>query len=840
MESTSQVAAIDGSLIAVFHDFGLHSVVINGGQPLRIGDGLTTLTRGTMLSPTLCLMPKSQPTSEKIDVGGLAFTREFSCSVPQHGNVSVQVTDRYLPSAHSVSVSTAITAAELSPYFSAGMRTGLSWPISGADRMQLWLPWAKGCVQNNGKGPGMCFTAGPWREALSAEYVPRQPEHFRFGGMGNGARDSFTLPIATLLFDVESDSDAGLSLALDPSDSLTELTLHTSPSAIGFERELLRMGGGKGVGDAGGGVVTGKGSLGAGAPNPPPAVIVQFTAHLVGHARCYRPGLAFLVSAFPSYFVPPAGDARSSEFEGLASYSWNQAPIDAVRARALGFKTNWDLSGTFMPYDGLFLPYQDRWLNLGPINRGLAQYNATYAKIEALYESYQREGFHSLSYFDIGNWGTRTNTRYKGPVQYCGTRPNGKPAPCPDPNGANAYLRDQLWPALLHHGWSVNGGKFMVHHYDWVGTTDMDTMEPIFEDLIVEQAQRHVDRLKKFEGIAIDRLDYSEFFNYDRDDGVSFVPVNGTKGANYSTWSWGVARALRLSYRHTFGRLHGVLHNASRSDSGGKTATRGVMFNNCNWLCRLDMNKNFDGTFSEGAALNAVAWTGLRQPTILWTYSLGEVQAELDAYFQQHILMNTYPMAPMPKNDHSITPGTPAVEKAYQDYARLFDAMHGARWLLTAQPVRLEGSNTTTTTDPSSIAATTQTLPPSFASVNVFVAAKARASVDRTHMDMRPKRSSESEPTSPPLPNLLVPIMLANASAGLDDAVTLVLSLGPTVKSPLNWPIVSGVTLNALYPGMSAEKSLGEAVSVGSGVWKARVPLVRGFSFVRAELRVRT
>ena len=88
MESTSQVAAIDGSLIAVFHDFGLHSVIINGGQPLRIGDGLTTLTRGTMLSPTLCLMPKSQPTSEKIDVGGLAFTREFSCSVPQHGNVS--------------------------------------------------------------------------------------------------------------------------------------------------------------------------------------------------------------------------------------------------------------------------------------------------------------------------------------------------------------------------------------------------------------------------------------------------------------------------------------------------------------------------------------------------------------------------------------------------------------------------------------------------------------------------------------------------------------------------------------------------------------------------------
>ncbi len=82
--------------------------------------------------------------------------------------------------------------------------------------------------------------------------------------------------------------------------------------------------------------------------------------------------------------------------------------INVTRARKLGFKTNWwiclpcslnrikivyrvafkriqvfiqdfcrDLSGTFMPYDGLFLPYQDTWENLGPINGGLAKYNVT-------------------------------------------------------------------------------------------------------------------------------------------------------------------------------------------------------------------------------------------------------------------------------------------------------------------------------------------------------------------------------------------------------------------------------------------------------------------------------
>ncbi len=102
------------------------------------------------------------------------------------------------------------------------------------------------------------------------------------------------------------------------------------------------------------------------------------------------------------------------------------------RSKSIGFKTNWDLSGTqkffpvsllslshetltpvcihtcltgtWMPYDGLFLPYQEKWLNLGPINGGLAQYNVTYDMINRYYQRIQADGFHSLSYFDIGNW----------------------------------------------------------------------------------------------------------------------------------------------------------------------------------------------------------------------------------------------------------------------------------------------------------------------------------------------------------------------------------------------------------------------------------------------------
>jgi hypothetical protein len=201
-------------------------------------------------------------------------------------------------------------------------------------------------------------------------------------------------------------------------------------------------------------------------------------------------------------------------------------------------------------------------------------------------------------------------------------------------DGGNAYLRDELSDALLRHGWAVDRGSFTKHKMDWVGTTDMDTMVSSFEDLIVEQCRRHNTKLSAFEGIAIDRLDYSEMFNYDKDDNISWVPLASSTAGNSSV-KWGKARALRLSYRHTFNRLHmecvhpGSEEPPSRSSSSATTpagqAAKGappskssknkMMLNNCNSLCRLDEMRAFDGTFSEGAALNAVAWTGVPSPS---------------------------------------------------------------------------------------------------------------------------------------------------------------------------------------------------------------------------------
>ena len=219
----------------------------------------------------------------------------------------------------------------------------------------------------------MCLAgATAWSSALSPEPLPSTAATYRYGAnLGGDEADMFSVPIATVL---PAGAGAGFSLALSPEDPVLELTLAVGASGLRFGRELLRLGSGRPM---------------------------RFSAHVIAHAACWRPALQFATAQWPSFFEPWVEHA--SEFEGLGSYSWNQAPYNASRARAVGFKTNWDLSGTWMPYDGLFLPYMEEWPNLGPINGGLKQYNVTYKMMEAYYEQIQAAGFHSLSYFDIGN-----------------------------------------------------------------------------------------------------------------------------------------------------------------------------------------------------------------------------------------------------------------------------------------------------------------------------------------------------------------------------------------------------------------------------------------------------
>jgi hypothetical protein len=606
--------------------------------------------------------------------------------------------------------------------------------------VSLWTPWTRGCVANDDGIPaGMCYARGvPWTEPFSALPLPARAL-FRYGNLDSGAThapfgapvdDSFTLPLFSVFRDAD---DVGATLALSPDDATSELLFDVRGASVAAVRLLHRL-------DAA----------------APPLV---FTALLRAHAASWRPALAFWVAEFADFAEPHVGGTEA--LEGLGGYSW-VAPVNASYAASVGFKLNWDLSGTFMPYDGLFAPYQDEWLNLGPINAGLPQYNVTYARINDFYTAVQAAGLNSLSYFDVGNWGVSIATGQTWPNVTCGVRPSGAPAPCPDPAGSNAFLQHYLSDALLARGWSVAGGSFDGAKSDWVGTTLMDPAEPFFEDLLVEQLTMRLARVPATQGFAVDRFDYTAYYNYAGDDMTSWVPGPGN-GAP------GPARSLVASHRHAYSRLAGVLHAAGK-----------VFFGNCNTLCRADVLESFDGIFSEGSALNAVAWGGLRKPTILWTYSLAGLAADaLHALFQQHLLMRVFPMAPMPGNDHSITPGSPAVQAAYEAYAPLFRALAGAAWVLDVDhPVA-------TTLPPGGVA-------------NVFVA-RATPGV------------------------LLVPLVLggdAHAAAA-------------TVRPPASPPPSPRYAAAVLLPGAADWAPLADALLAGGAVSVPAVPLAFGAAILR-------
>lgn len=234
----------------------------------------------------------------------------------------------------ALTVNTTISTTAAVP-FSAVLTTKINRKLG--PRTGLWMPWGR-CEY--GEAPI------PWRTALDPEPVPASTKRYRYGAIGAGVAagyaDTFAVPMISVL---EAPDATGFSLLLSPEDPLLELSASLSPGGVGFSRELLRL------------------SM---------ARPVSFSARVVGHAASWRPAMQFATDEWRPYFYPWVENAV--DFEGLGSYSWNQEPYNVSRARAMGFKTNWDLSGTWMPYDGLFLPYQEDWLNLGPINGGLAQY----------------------------------------------------------------------------------------------------------------------------------------------------------------------------------------------------------------------------------------------------------------------------------------------------------------------------------------------------------------------------------------------------------------------------------------------------------------------------------
>lgn len=308
------VVSLDGTTSLEF-DAATASLLSAGGLNVS-GGGATTLGLGAgACLPSIPTLTMSGP--------NVSITRTTTCGVG-NASSSVSIVDTFSPAAESVQWTSSVAVDDPSAgTFSVPVSVGLG--AFTTPQAQYWLPWTRGCVSNN---PEMCFGSGAWTNPF--DFAPLDSASpvslFRLGNAAYSAAhfgpagaasiaDSFTIPLVS----VAEAGARGVSLLLSPSDAIFDLLLRVNGTSLDYIRFFHRLVGGA-----------------------PPLV---FTMNVRAHAADWRPALRFFTRTHPSFALPHA--ANASDLDGLGSYSW-VAPTNTSRSAALGHRTNWDLSGTFM------------------------------------------------------------------------------------------------------------------------------------------------------------------------------------------------------------------------------------------------------------------------------------------------------------------------------------------------------------------------------------------------------------------------------------------------------------------------------------------------------------
>jgi hypothetical protein len=316
--------------------------------------------------------------------------------------------------------------------------------------------------------------------------------------------------------------------------------------------------------------------------------------------------------------------------------------------RRMGFRVNWKASFDF-PYMGMFLPPVGDRVTWRRFKHDMDMSIASMARYSSEMEA---SGFHVLNYFNITEFGAAL----RFPLS-----PDPSLAEADQWQDAATFLCNHLDGAILHD--PATGEPYNT----WEGAVAMDVGEPAYQQFLLEQARRHVEKLPDSAGICIDRYDWFRMVNFDRDDGRTLIDGQP-------------ARSLVTSYREFMPAFARVWHDAGKA-----------IFCN-NHLKRLDLMAEIDGFYDEftyqGSALNTTAFLGMRKPFIGWTAAAADLYPDPDRYFQVFLYMGVFPTVPFPGNDHTILPSATA-EAHYERYGPLLDTLRGRTWVLRADVIRV-------------------------------------------------------------------------------------------------------------------------------------------------------
>ena len=541
--------------------------------------------------------------------GGVEFGREVRDGVSRRRAV---VTERFRPAADSLRWEVEVRG-RARPW-STAVETRLHWPAGEATR--YWTAWADSQSQPAANWTDPLVLAPLTERQLWYGATPYR-ENYPLIGYCPFVYDVFCLPLVTI---AEPGRDRGLSLVQSPEDTLLDMLLATERTgSVVLSRVNHRL-----------------------TPQAP----VRFAMDLVAHEADWRAGLGWMVRRYPDYFEPP--NPRAHDLAGCGAYSTYEGDLDVEHLRRMAFRVNWKASYDF-PYMGMFLPPaapDEVWTNFRGMPTSQQSLEAYCARMRAM-------GFGVLSYFNVTEFGA--NVVWPAPPR----RAAGDADLWRD---CNDFLYGRLGDALLL---GPDGRPYRT----WGDAVAMDPGEPVYQEFLLEQAQRHLDRLPDSSGICIDRTDWLRIYNQRRDDGASW-------------FSGAPARFGVLSWCDLLRRLGPLMHRADKA-----------IFCNLH-IKRLEMLREVDGIFDEftyhGASINPCGFLGLRKPVIGWTAGEDNLKPDPDAFFQRYLHMGIFPMAPFPGNDHSILPSAWA-EEQYVAYGPLLQAMRGKRWVLEPHVVEVEG-----------------------------------------------------------------------------------------------------------------------------------------------------
>ncbi len=546
----------------------------------------------------------------KLPNGGMEFTRNLTRLSTAD---KCTITERFIPTKTSIRWEMEILG--IGAPWSTPIITQLRWPETTKSR--FWTAWDD--PQTSGTG---------WHDPLVA--IPFVDKGMWIGappGQGNyTGGDAVTIPIASILI---PSTDAGLSLVLSPEDTYLETALTTGrDGTIRLTRLSHRISS---------------------------AHTVRFAADIVPHKSDWRAGLGWMVNRYPQFFNPP--NPRADQIVGCGAYSFYEGDLDVAKFKKMSFRVNWKASFDF-PYIGMFLPPvssdTEKWPRFDADSGGqrtAAHTETSIAQMSDYSRRMRADGFYVLNYFNVTEFGAGMRSA-PGPRMQPGDSEMWR-----DPQ---QFVANTLQDAVLI---SESGRQLG----SWGGAIIMDCGVKSYQDFLMAQARRHIEKLPYSSGICIDRMDWLRQYSQNGDDGVS--------------WRGKPLRAVSESWKSTMARLGPLMH-----------ANDKVIFVNP-LLARLDLMKEVDGVYHEfgdlAPCLNAEAFLCVRKPAISWAHDASGI-GDPDTYFQRHLYLGVYPTAPFPGNDHTIRPSE-QLDKWYLDYGPLLDLMRGKKWVLEPHVIEVEG-----------------------------------------------------------------------------------------------------------------------------------------------------